>query len=181
MNQDITNPVIKAIETRSSTRGYTEEPLSAEALDALVRAGLQAPTAANRQEVHFTVLKGDNPILAELEEEKNRLRGITAPPHNFYFEAPVVVILSADSAFKWGTLDAGIAVENMALAATGLGLGNLIIGCILDAMQGEKKAHFAEALRLPEGYEFKIAIAFGHKAVLKEPHTYAADSQVTYL
>ncbi len=175
------NKVIETIRERSSTRGYTPEPVTAEELDILLQAGLQAPTAANRQEIHFTVLPGSHPLLQELEEEKNRLRDITAPPHNFYYEAPVVVIISADSTYKWGSLDAGIAVENMALAAESLGLGNLIIGCILDAMSGEKKAHFSEALKLPPAYEYKIAIAFGHKAVTKEPHTYDAGAQITML
>lgn len=173
--------VIDAIKERSSTRGYTREPLTREQLNALIEAGLQAPTAANKQEIHFTVLKGDNPILAELEEEKNRLREITAPAHNFYYEAPTVIILSADSTYRWSPLDAGIAVENMALAAEGLGLGNLIIGCIFDAMRGEKKDYFSKALRFPENYQYEIAIAFGHKAVTKQPHTYDADSQVTWL
>ncbi|MCI9665391.1 MAG: nitroreductase [Lachnospiraceae bacterium] len=173
--------VIDAIKERSSTRGYTAEPLTREQLDALIEAGLQAPTAANKQEIHFTVLKGDHPILAELEEEKNRLRKITAPAHNFYYEAPTVVILSADCANHWSPLDAGIAVENMALAAEGLGLGNLIIGCIYDAMRGEKKDYFSKALRFPENYQYEIAIAFGHKAVTKEPHTYDAKRQVTCL
>lgn len=173
--------VIDAIKERSSTRGYTREPLTREQLNALIEAGLQAPTAANKQEIHFTVLKGDNPILAELEEEKNRLREITAPAHNFYYEAPTVIILSADSTYRWSPLDAGIAVENMALAAEALGLGNLIIGCIFDAMRGEKKDYFSKALRFPENYQYEIAIAFGHKAVTKQPHTYDADSQVTWL
>lgn len=172
---------IKVIKERSSTRGYTDEPLTASELDALIHAGLQAPTAANRQEIHFTVLRGDHPILKEVEDEKNRLRELVNPPHNFYYEAPTVVLLSADSTNKWGGLDAGIAVENMALAAEALDLGNLIIGCILDAMQGEKRAYFSKALKFPEGYEFKIAIAFGHKAVTKEPHVYDADALVTYL
>ncbi len=173
--------VIETIKKRSSTRGYTPEPLTDEELQTLIHAGLQAPTAANKQEIHFTVLKGDNPILAELEEEKNRLRDISSPEHNFYYEAPVVIILSADSSYKWSPLDAGIAVENMALAAQDLGLGNLIIGCIYDALRGEKKEYFSKALRFPENYEYEIAIAFGHKAVTKEPHTYNADAQVTYL
>ena len=173
--------VIDAIKERSSTRGYTAEPLTREQLDALIEAGLQAPTAANKQEIHFTVLKGDHPILAELEEEKNRLRKITAPAHNFYYEAPTVVSLSADCANHWSPLDAGIAVENMALAAEGLGLGNLIIGCIYDAMRGEKKDYFSKALQFPENYQYEIAIAFGHKAVTKEPHTYDAKRQVTCL
>ncbi len=175
------NNIIETIKKRSSTRGYTLDPLTDAELDALICSGLQAPTAANRQEIHFTILKGDNPLLKELEEEKNRLRGIVDPPHNFYYEAPTVVIISADSTYKWGSLDAGIAVENMALAAEGLGLGNLIIGCIDDAIKGEKKGYFSTALQFPENYEYKIAIAFGHKAVTKEPHTYDAKAQVTYL
>lgn len=173
--------VIEAVKKRSSTRGYTREALTDADLETLLHAGLQAPTAANRQEVHFTVLKDGNPILHELEEEKNSLRGLSALEHNFYYEAPVVVVLSADSAFRWGTLDAGIAVENMALAAEGLGLGSLIIGCIYDALMGEKKEYFSKALKLPENYEYKIAIAFGHRAVTKQPHDYDADAQITFL
>lgn len=174
--------VIDVIRKRSSTRGYTAEPLTEEELNTLLHAGLQAPTAANRQEIHFTVLKGDNPVLQELEDEKNRLRGLTTPqPHNFYYEAPTVIVLSADSTYKWSPLDAGIAVENMALAAEELGLGSLIIGCIYDALRGEKKDHFSKALRFPEQYEYEIAIAFGHRAVTKEPHTYDMQAQVTYL
>lgn len=173
--------VIETIKKRSSTRGYTAEALTEIQLQTLLHAGLQAPTAANKQEIHFTVLKGDHPILAELEAEKNRLRNLTALEHNFYYEAPVVVILSADSSYRWSPLDVGIAVENMALAAEDLGLGNLIIGCIYDALRGEKKEYFSKALQFPENYEYEIAIAFGHKAVIKEPHTYDADAQITYL
>ena len=173
--------VLKAIEKRFSTRGYTDEKLTKEELDTLIRAGLQAPTAANRQEVHITVVDGSNPILKEIEDEKNLGRGIQDPPHNFYFEAPVVLILSADKAFYWGKLDAGIAVENIALAAEALGLGNLIIGCIKDALTGEKRDYFADALKFPEGYEFEIAIAVGHKAVTKEPHEYSVEKNVSFI
>ncbi len=175
------NEVLKAMEQRFSTRGYTEEKLTAAELDCLIRAGLQAPTAANRQEIHITVVKGDAPVLAEIERDKNRDGGIENLPHNFYYEAPVVLMLSAEKAFSWGKLDAGIAVENIALAAEGLGLGSLIIGCIKDTLSGEKKDYFARELKLPEGYEFEIAIAVGHKAASKEPHEYSVEKNVTYL
>ncbi len=62
------NNIIETIKKRSSTRGYTSEPLTDAELGALINSGLQAPTAANRQEIHFTVLTGDNPILKEFEE-----------------------------------------------------------------------------------------------------------------
>ena len=94
--------------------------------------------------------------------EKNRLREIVNPPHNFYYEAPTVVIISAERSFKWSSVDAGIAVENMALAAQGLGLGNVIIGCIDDALKGEKQDYFSKVLDFPEGYEYKIEIGRAH-------------------
>ena len=173
--------VLDAIKQRSSTRGYTEEALTPEQLQAVLNAGLQAPTATNRQEIHFTVLKGDAAVLKELEEEKNQLRGITNATMNFYYGAPVVILLSAEDGFKWSALDAGIAVENMALAAEELGLGNLIIGCIYDALRGDKREYFEKELKFPENYHFEIALALGHKAVTKEPHTYDAARQVTIL
>ena len=172
---------INAIKRRSSTRGYEAAPLTEAELEALLHAGLQAPTATNRQEIHFTVLKSDNPILKEIEEEKNLLRGLVSPEHNFYYEAPVVIILSMESGFRWSGVDAGIAVENMALAAEALGLGSLIIGCIRDALSGDKKEYFSGLLKFPENYEFGIAIAAGHKAVEKEPHDYDKAARVTYL
>lgn len=175
------NEVLKAIEERSSTRGYTEQKLTKEELNALIRAGLQAPTAANKQEIHITVVDGDNPILKEIEDEKNVGRWLQKPPHNFYFEAPTVLILSGEKAFSWSKVDAGIAVENISLAAEGLGLGSLIIGCIKDALTGGKEAYFANALKFPEGYEYEVAIAVGHKAVSKTPHEYSIENNVSYV
>ena len=174
------NEVLKAMETRFSTRGYTDEKLTDEELNTLLRAGLQAPTATNRQEVHITVVQGDNPILMEIQEEMLKGTG-KVPPQNFYYGAPVVLLLSGEEAFGWSTLDAGIAVENIARAAEGLGLGNLIIGCIKKAMNGERKAEFASRLKFPEGYAFEVAIAVGHKAASKEPHTYSFEKNVTIL
>lgn len=175
------NEVLNAIAKRSSTRGYTAQKLTKEELDKLITAGLQAPTAANTQEIHITVLNGDNPILDELEELKNECMGLTNPQNNFYCGAPTVLILSADASFYWSKVDAGIAVENIAIAAEGMGLGSLIIGCIKDPLYGEKKEYFANALKFPEGYEFQVAIAIGHKAVSKEQHDFEPERQVTYI
>lgn len=175
------NEVLKVIKERSSTRGFTDEKLTKEELDSLIAAGLQAPTATNRQEIHITAVNGDNPILTEIENLKNAMRNIENPPHNFYYEAPVVLLLSAEKAFSWCPVDAGIAVENISLAAESMGLGSLIIGCIKDALTGEKKEYFSSALKFPEGYEFQIAIAAGHKAVSKEPHEYSVEKNVTFI
>ena len=173
--------ILDAIKKRSSTRGYTAEKLTEAELESLLQAGLQAPTAANRQEVHISVVDGGHPILAEIEAEKNAQMNIQAPPANFYYSAPLVLILSGDKDFPWSELDAGIMVENIALAAEGLGLGSVILGVIKGAMSGAKKDYFAKALKVPENYEFKVAIAIGHKAVEKEPHEYDMEKNISYV
>lgn len=170
--------VLKAVELRSSTRGYTEEKLTDEELDILIKAGLQAPTAANKQEIHITVVDTANPILAEIEQEMLAGRD-NKPANSFYYGAPVLLVLSGDKNFPWSPVDAGIAVENIALAAEGLGLGSVIIGCIKGAMTGEKRGCFESALKFPEGYEYQVAIAVGRKATGKEPHTYCIENNVT--
>ncbi|MCH5286945.1 MAG: nitroreductase family protein [Christensenellaceae bacterium] len=172
--------ILQAMKERFSTRGYTDEKLTDEELNTLIHAGLQAPTATNRQEIHITVVKGDNPILKEIEEEMLKGTGRTLP-QSFYYGAPVLMLLSGEKAFGWSAVDAGIAVENIALAAEALGLGNLIIGCIKKAMNGERQAEFASRLGIPEGYQFEIAIAVGHKATSKVPHEYSIEKNVNFI
>ncbi len=173
--------VEEAITSRSSTRGYTKEEVKEEDLQKILEAGLKAPTAVNRQEIHFTVVKGNDPALKKLDEEKNRLRGQSNLPHNFYYEAPVLILLSADKSFHWNEVDAGIAVENMSLTAEELGLGSLIIGSVYDVFRGENREEFERLFAFPEGYEYEIALAVGYKAVEKEPHTYEQERRVTFL
>ena len=45
------NETMNAILERRSTRHYTAEPVSKEALDQILEAGLWAPTARNQQEI----------------------------------------------------------------------------------------------------------------------------------
>ena len=68
----MSNQVLEVMKTRSSTRAYTDEALTESELDSVLEAGLQAPTGMNRQEIRFSVVRGDNPILTELDEEKRR-------------------------------------------------------------------------------------------------------------
>ena len=173
------NEVLETMEKRSSVRAYREKEITQEMLETILTAGLQAPTATNRQEIRFSIVRGNNPVLAELDAEKRKMRDEVKQPHNFYYEAPALIFVSAEDGFKWSELDAGIAVQNMALAAKSLGLGSLIIGCIYDALRGERKTYFDRKLKIPEGYSFQIAVAIGYSNDTKEPHKYEWNRQVT--
>lgn len=172
------NPTLDTIAKRSSARAYRDGPITKGELEAILTAGLQGPTATNRKEIRFSIVKGDNPILTELDAEKRKLRGQGEQPHNFYYEAPILIFLSAEDGFKWSKVDAGIAVQNMSLAAESLGLGSLIIGCVYDVLRGEKKQHFNDALKIPHGYSFEIALAVGYKTDDKQPHDFVWSEQV---
>ncbi|MCR5638438.1 MAG: nitroreductase family protein [Lachnospiraceae bacterium] len=173
--------VFEAMANRSSTRAYTNAKVATEEIEEILKAGLQGPTGTNRKEIRFSVVKGDNPILAEIDKEKRMMRAQGELPNNFYYDAPIVIFLSAETYFKWSKIDAGIAVQNMALAAEGLGLGSLIIGSVFDALNGVRKKEFDKALKIPEGFSFEIALAVGRKAEEKAPHDYKMSEQVFFI
>lgn len=186
------NEVLKTISERSSIRAYTEQPLTKEEINTLITAGLQAPTARNMQEIHISVVDGSNPVLGEIDRERKQKMLASAPdektreaingnPNRFYYGAPTVFILSVDKDFRWNRLDAGIAVENMSLAAQSMGLGSLIIGIIDGVLRGEKKDYFAAKLRFPQNYEFAIALAVGHRNTEKVQHEFDFESSVSFI
>lgn len=157
--------LFQVINERSSIRGYKPDMLTKDEIDLLVKAGLQAPTARNAQEIHISVIQTANPVVKEIQQALNPDAKST-----FYYHAPVLFILSGRDDFKWSKLDAGIAVENMHLAAKGIGLGSVILGCIDRILLEEKKAYFDEKLCIPEGYSFAIALAAGYPDTQKAPH-----------
>ncbi len=167
---------LNVIDRRNSVRSYSDKPLPEDLCRAVIEAGLKAPTAANKQELHFTVVGKDDPVQAEIQKDLN-----PNATNSFFYNAPVTVYISGDESFKWHALDAGIAVENMHLAAEALGLGSVILGCMESVLHGEKKDEYAKKLGFPEGYTYDIAIAVGYAEATKEPHTFDFDKNVTVL
>ena len=69
----------------------------------------------------------------------------------------------------------GIAVENIALAAEGLGVGSVILGLPKPAFKGDRADALRAKLQCPEGYDFVIAIALGYANDTKDPHDLRAE------
>ena len=87
-----------------------------------------------------------------------------------FYHAPTAVFIFGEKDFGWTQVDYGIAVENMALAAEGLGVGSVILGLPKPAFMGEKADELRARLQCPEGYDFVIALALGYPADTKEAH-----------
>ena len=165
--------MLDVINTRSSIRVYSDRPLPEDICRTLVEAGLKAPTAANKQEICITVVGRDNPVQQEIQNDLN-----PDATRSFFYNAPVTFYLSGLESFKWSPVDAGIAVENIHLAATSLGLGSVILGCMEGVLNGEKKEYYREKLQFPEGYKYYVAIAVGYPETTKEPHSFDWEKNV---
>ena len=130
------NLVIEAIKDRSSVRGYTEEKLTKEEQDALICAALAAPSAMNRQSCRVVVVNNAE-LLQEIEEatvaffngNKEVSERLVSRNNKIFYDASTVIFISIPEKEKNGTIiDAGIMVENIAIAAKGLELDSVIIG-----------------------------------------------------
>ena len=174
------NPVLEAILARSSIRAYADEPLSDEQLAALRQAALASPTAMNRQGQRFLFITNkavieriDKAVIDGLIAHGNTdfAERIRARGGSTLYAPPLFIgIFSLDG--HYSGVDAGIAAENIAIAAKGLGLDSVILGMPSAAFGGEAGAAFARELGVPEGFHFEIGVSVGRRAAEKEPHSW---------
>jgi nitroreductase len=127
---------IRTIMSRRSIRSYQSKPLPEKDLKAIVEAGRQAPSAANRQPWHCIVV---------LEEAQKQRVAAACANQTWMADAGAILAGVAKPAVneKWYPVDVAIAMENMVLAATSLGYGTCWIGAF-------DQAQVKEALGLPE-------------------------------
>lgn len=156
--------VLDAIEKRRSYRGkYRPEPVPRALLTQIMQAGLQAPSGCNKQTVSLIGI--DEPELL------HRLLAVMSPPVCPTAPAMILVLSKKRIAYTDGfgkarcyaVQDYAAAIENMMLAATGLGLATCWIeGHITDAdAQGRR---MAEMLGVPAEYEAVCALPLGYPA-----------------
>lgn len=185
----IENDTLRLISSRRTHRSYASTPLSEEQIDTLLKAAVESPSARNMQPWHFTVVR-DQALLDEINEaviqqmmkrapEKRSPRLADKAFHVFY-HAPAVIFISGMPDHYYTPIDAGIAVENIALAAESMGLGSVILGMPRDAFAHEKADDFRRALHFPEGWDFVIAIAVGVPADTKDAHP-VAEGKISFV
>lgn len=153
---------LDAILDRRSHRKYRPEQLTEEQLDVVLKAFDWAPTARNAQELRAIVIQDAamlSAFAADFEAFCEQQGGRTFK--NFYYSAPTFIILSGPKSFPFTMIDAGIAVENMAIAAEGIGLGSVIIGCLREYFAAGASAAWREKFGITDEETFAIGIVLG--------------------
>lgn len=163
-NNDAGNAVLECIMTRTSIRAYTEQPVEEEKVEALLRAGMAAPTAVNAQPWHFVVVV-DQEKLGELA---------AANPHAKMLEtAPLAIVVCGDmnktldgKGREFWIQDCSAAAENILLAAHAQGLG-AVWTAVYPA--DERIVAVSETLKLPETIVPLCTIVIGYPADSPQP------------
>jgi nitroreductase len=144
-------------EKRRSVRLYTEQPVEARKVDALIETALRSPTGAARRPWAFVVIT-DKTLLEKLSVAKP---GGAA----FVKDAPVAVVVCGDpSASGLWVEDCSIAAVTMQYAAQGLGLGSRwahMKGNNFDERTTSRQ-YIAELLGLPDNLDILCIIAIGY-------------------
>ncbi|MCD6108078.1 MAG: nitroreductase [Thermoplasmata archaeon] len=138
-----------AIRMRRSIRKYKDKEIEEEKLKLLLEAARLAPSAKNRQNWIFVVVR-DKEIKKQLIPAcKNQ---------EFVGEASVVIAgVSDPNVSRWYKIDMGIAFEHIALEAVELGLGTCWIGAFYEEQ-------VKKVLNIPEDLEVVVLITIGYPA-----------------
>jgi nitroreductase len=151
---------LKMILARRSIRAYTDEPVSEADVEALLQAGMAAPSASNRKPWHFVAVT-DRPTLERLAD--------VHPYGKMLRQAGLAIAVCGDPQISdWWVQDCTAATENILIAVVALGLGGVWLGC---HGRPEREEAVRGALGIPEGIGILSLLSIGHPAEEKPART----------
>jgi nitroreductase len=154
---DKTSIILENIQNRKSVRNFTGEPVTKACLLALLKAGMAAPSARNRQPLAFVVVT-ERRILIALSE------GLPYTKMLVMAGAAIVVCGDTTTGLQAGATDlwyqdAAAATENILLAAEAMNLG-----AVWSALYPypDRENHVCKMLILPQTVNPFSIIPIGH-------------------
>ncbi len=186
----IANETLKIIKQRRSIRGFRDEQIKEEELQAVLEAGMYAPYAWE-QAWHFTVVQNkellDRLNLAakeaarQMDMEHLRELGNNAQFHCLYHAPTLIIVSGNEQAPVPLYADCAAATQNLLLAAESIGLGSCWIFFVMWAFNSSQGSDLRKVLKMPEGYKPYYSAVLGYK---KAAAIKAADRKpnlVTYI
>lgn len=147
--------------SRRSIRAFTEESVSDEQVEAMLKAAMAAPSAQNLQPWHFIVAR------------KRKMLDALAEVHKYAYmlkRAPLAIVVCGDEEIssKHWVEDTCAATQNILLSATALGLGGVWISIY---PKGKHQKAVRELLDIPDHIGVLCLLAIGHPAEKKKART----------
>ncbi|MDR1543820.1 MAG: nitroreductase family protein [Prevotellaceae bacterium] len=151
------------VKTRQSDRSYENRAVEREKIEAVLEAARLAPSANNSQSWTFVVV--DEPELKNSVAKNTAAFG--ANFNQFAAQAPVIIAVVAEKPIlmlrignfiqqkDYTQIDIGIAVENLVLQASDLGLGTCILGWF-------KEKAIKKTLNIPKSKRLLLLVTLGY-------------------
>ena len=114
------NEAMKTLYERRSIRRYQSKQITREELDAVVRAGVCAPSGKNRQSAIIVAVQ-DKATRDELSRLNAAVLGTQSDP---FYGAPTVLVVLADANSPYAVEDGSLVLGNLMNAAKAIGLGS---------------------------------------------------------
>lgn len=152
--------IYEIMKKRRSVRSYKSAPVEEEKLRRILEAAMSAPSAANRQPIHFVVIKAEK-IKQQLKKAYNE---------EWFYTAPIIICACSipEKAWKrsdgknYADIDATIAMDHLILAATAEGLATCWVAAF-------KVPLVKSILNLPPGIEPVALTPVGYPLNIPEP------------
>lgn len=114
------NNTLEDLKNRRSIRRYKPEQISREELDAVLSAGVCAPTGMNRQSPIIVAVQ-DSETVKLLSKMNAAVMGADNDP---FYGAPTVLVVLADANSRHAVQDGSLVMGNLMNAAYAVGLGS---------------------------------------------------------
>ncbi|WP_312072163.1 nitroreductase [Anaerotignum propionicum] len=175
------NETLKTIASRYTCRDYNSKIPSDEFLKAIAEAAIQAPSGMNRQAWRVIVVKNKD-LIQDMEsegmnylasmEDKSLYNKIMEHGSRLFYGAPCMIVVPINLVqYAPALVDCGILCQNIALAATSLGIANTMCGLTGMAFaSGLRSEEFSKRLGFPDGYAFGCSVLLGYANTAKLPH-----------
>jgi nitroreductase/NAD-dependent dihydropyrimidine dehydrogenase PreA subunit len=158
---------------RRSVREFRPEPVPRELVHEAIEVARWAPSAVNRQPVHWLVIQDPAEVrqLAALVIDFLRGRSQQEPQYAPYVRlweegkdpvlrnAPHLIVVHAPDDWTWSGVDCAIALTQFELAAVANGIGTCWGGFLMRAANGH--APLKERLAIPAGHSVQGALMYG--------------------
>ena len=158
--------------TRVSIRKYQDRPVEKEKTEAILRAAMQAPSAANQQPWEFYVVTNKEKLLAL--SKVHPYAGMTK-------DAPAAIV----SAYRkncalpeYAQIDLAIAMENLWLETDAQGLGAVWLGI---APKEDRMKAVEEIVELPDNLRAFAIFPYGYPAEERKQQNRFDESRIHYV
>lgn len=163
---------MNSIFSRVSIRKYQNKPVEPEKIEALLRAAMQAPSAANQQPWEFYVVTDKEKLRALSEASRYATMTKDAP-------VAIVSVYRKDIPMPmYAEIDLSIAMENLWLEADAQGLGGVWLG--IAPLEKRMKA-VEEVLDIPDHLRAFAIFPLGYPAEEKKQQDRFDESRIHYI